>query len=102
MRLELLHNQIVVVLSQRNLLSLLHKLEMPGSARTLVCGDNRINDEPVHAPILVVQVEADVEHYGARLEPAGPMHPATESFVERVRRGHHKLPDAATTEDDQP
>ncbi len=62
---------LVVTLSRKNLLAGLHKLEMPGSARTLVSGDGR----------LVLSFEADDEHYAAR--PAGRMHRDTEAFIAR-------------------
>jgi hypothetical protein len=80
MRLDLRGNRVSVVLSRRNVLSLLHKLEMPGSARTLTGADNYVNGEPVDDLLLVVQVEEDAPHYGSRLAPPGPMHPLTEAF----------------------
>ena len=62
--------QYEITLSRRNLLALLHKLDMPGSARTIVkpCG-------------AVVRCESDVEHYGERGFPAGKMHPDTEAYI---------------------
>lgn len=66
----------VVTLSRRNLLALLHKLEMPGSARTLTTD----YDCP-EGWSLIVGSESDGEHYGARSEPPGPLHPASEVFV---------------------
>lgn len=71
-----------VVLSRRNLLSLLHKLDMEGSARTLVKhGCER------HA-VLVVQCEDDAEHYASRPEGGpGPMHPLTEAYVHEFTDG---------------
>jgi len=80
-RLDLRAGVVLVVLSRRNLLSLLHKLDMPGSARTLVCEDNRIHGVPTRALHLAVRAERDDEHYGDRLEPAGSMHPRTEGYV---------------------
>jgi hypothetical protein len=80
MRLDLRGNRVSVVLSRRNVLSLLHKLEMPGSARTLAGADNFVDGEPVDDLLLVVQVEEDAPHYGSRLTPPGPMHPLTETF----------------------
>ena len=65
-----------VTLSRRNLLALLHKLEMPGSARTLMtdydCPDGWV---------LAVRSEPDDEHYGQRLAPPGPLHPASKVLV---------------------
>lgn len=66
----------VVTLSRRNLLALLHKLEMPDSARTLITD----YDCP-EGWSLIVRSESDGEHYGARPEPPGPLHPASELFV---------------------
>jgi hypothetical protein len=65
-----------VVLSRRNLLTLLHKLEMAGSSRTLAGGDCAAGFE------LVVRAEGDDEHYAEREEGPGPMHPQTEAFLQ--------------------
>lgn len=65
-------NHIRVVLSKRNLLALLHKLEMPHSART-IC---KSTDDG----FLEVRVEDDSTHYGEDLP--GIMHPETEAFIE--------------------
>lgn len=62
-----------VTLSKRNLLALLTKLEMAGSARTIVS----YNTEP-DGWVLVVRAESDEEHYSTRTFPPGPMHPHTE------------------------
>jgi hypothetical protein len=80
MRLDLRGNRVNVVLSRRNVLSLLHKLEMPGSARTLTGADNYVNGEPVDDLLLVIQVEDDARHYGSRPAPPGRMHLLTETF----------------------
>ena len=61
-----------IILSRRNLLALLHKLEMEGSARTII-----------HTGWKVV-VEEDGVHYIGRPEPPGPMHPSTEEFIARM------------------
>lgn len=82
MRLEIARNQVLVVLSRRNLLSLIHKLDMPGSARTLVGADDVIDGDPAAARVLVVRAEDDDEHYEARIAEPGAMHPDTEEFVE--------------------
>lgn len=65
-----------VTLSRRNLLALLHKLEMPGSARTILSMDN---EEPGWT--LIVRSEDDEEHYGSRGFGPGPMHPMTELSI---------------------
>ncbi len=55
---------IEIVLSKRNLLTLLSKLEWPDSAKTITDGD------------IYVRAESDEIHYKDR-DP-GPMHPRTE------------------------
>lgn len=66
-----------VVLSRRNLLALVHKLEMPGSARTLETD----TDTPA-GWTLRVRCEDDAEHYQHRgWPPPGRMHPDTEQFI---------------------
>jgi hypothetical protein len=66
-----------VVLSRRNLLALVHKLDMPGSARTL--------ETDADAPArwkLRVRGENDAEHYHHRgSRPPGRMHGDTEQFI---------------------
>ncbi len=76
----------VVVLSRRNLLSLLHKLEMNRSARTITSGNGyRVTQDGTpriaHDIELIVKSETDAEHYGERPFPAGAMHPDTEAFI---------------------
>lgn len=90
--------RVEVVLSRRNLLALLHKLDMPGSARQLEnndCwedgrqtpyypGEELGSDLP--RTVLVLRCEDDEEHYGKREAGPGAMHPETEAFlVERSR-----------------
>ena len=58
-----------IILSRRNLLSLLHKLDKPGSARCLVDGRSGF----------CVIVEKDPIHYQGRTP--GEMTPDTEEFV---------------------
>ena len=65
-----------VTLSRRNLLALLHKLEMPGSARTLMTD----YDCP-EGWCLVVRSEAVVVLFCARAVFPGPLHPMSEIFV---------------------
>lgn len=63
---------IIVTLSRRNLLALLHKLDMPGSAHTIWRDDGEM--------LLVVVAQDDEEHYADR-EPPGLMHLDTEYFI---------------------
>lgn len=86
--------RVEVVLSRRNLLALLHKLDMPGSARTLTNGDcwedgrqtpcspDEAEQSDLPPTVLVLRSEDDAEHYGKREYGPGVMHPATEAFVQ--------------------
>lgn len=91
--------RVVVTLSRRNLLALLHKLDVPGSARQIE--SNHSYEDGILTPFdiaealggeippttLVLRVEDDDEHYANRPAP-GPMRPSTESFIrERGERG---------------
>jgi hypothetical protein len=66
------YGKIEVTLSRRNLLSLLHKLDWDGSARTIEKSEDGV--------ILTVVAEDDTEHYGEHA--AGVMHDETERFIE--------------------
>jgi len=68
---------IEVLLSRRNLLALLAKVDAhpPRSAATLVFPGT---DEE---PTLVVRAESDRQHYGHRGYGPVPMHPATEAWI---------------------
>ncbi len=68
-----------VKLSRRNLLSLLHKLEMPGSRRTIVKPIDLNVPIGTEADEIAVVAVTDDECYAGR-DP-GPMHPDTEEFV---------------------
>lgn len=78
MKLESDGRTTTITLSRRNLLAGLHKLDMPGSARTIW---RRMDD----GSLLVFRVEDDAEHYD-RPEPPGAMHPETETFIRGVTR----------------
>lgn len=75
-----LGSSYVFTLSRRNLLTLLHKLDMPGSARTItnryIYADGILVDG-----ICVIKAEDDFEHYGERSEGPGAMHPDSEEFI---------------------
>jgi hypothetical protein len=73
---------VEVVLSRRNLLALLHKLDMPGSARMITNNDVRVNGERVMNTTIHIMCENDDEHYAKRDEPPGEMHPDTEEFIQ--------------------
>jgi hypothetical protein len=66
-------SSVEIVLSRRNLLALLQKLDMEGSARTIIGWDTS-GDVPIS-----VRSENDAEHYVGR--KPGPMHSATEKFI---------------------
>jgi len=86
--------RVEVTLSRRNLLTLLQKLDMPGSMRQIEnndCfgdgvqtpfypGEGRDNSLP--RTILVLRCEDDAEHYAKRAAGPGLIHPATERFVQ--------------------
>jgi hypothetical protein len=86
--------QVEVVLSRRNLLTLLHKLDMPGSARMIANGDCwedgartplspvELTQSDLPRTTLVLRCEDDAEHYAARPDGPGVMHPLTEDFVQ--------------------
>lgn len=85
--------RVEVTLSRRNLLALLHKLDMPGSARQIE--NNDCFEDGVQTPwypgekqlsglsrtTLVLRSEDDDEHYAKRAAGPGLMHPETERFV---------------------
>lgn len=77
--------EIEVTLSRRNLLSLSHKLDWDGSARTI----QKLAD----GIVLTVVAEDDDEHYGDFA--AGVMHEETERFIEE-RTSSHDLPASDT------
>jgi hypothetical protein len=69
-------HRIAVSLSRRNLLTLLHKLHTPGSARTLTIQSEHPRtrkDAPLMPLLLVVHGETNEQHYDGRPEPRGPM-----------------------------
>lgn len=75
-----------VVLSERNLLSMLAKLYQPGSACEIGNNVTDINDEQHPEIVCWLESEADDKHYSAEdRDGAGPMHPDTERFVRKLR-----------------
>lgn len=86
MRLDISPATVVVTLSKRNLLALLQKVDDPLSARMLVSGHVYLQGGLLDGIELVVRCEPDDKHYAEREAP-GPMHPLTESFIERVTGG---------------
>ncbi len=65
----------IIELSQRNLLTLLHKLTVPGSAATL--------QKPTPDGYVMIHAVADEVAYKDR--NAGPMSPDTEQFVAEMK-----------------
>jgi hypothetical protein len=104
--------RVEVVLSRRNLLALLHKLDMPGSARQLE--NNDCWEDGRQTPyypgeelgtdlartVLVLRCEDDDEHYGKREAPPGAMHLETEAFIAEAddAAGEATLNDADSNE----
>ncbi|MGE3413608.1 MAG: hypothetical protein AB7L91_15430 [Dehalococcoidia bacterium] len=80
-RLEMAEGLVMVTLSRRNLRSLLHKLDWPESARAITNGDCYRDGEPIGDVLLVLRAEDDDEHYAARPDPRGLMHPRTELAI---------------------
>lgn len=78
---------VKVTLSRRNLLALLHKLDMEGSQRTIQNNDTYVNGKSEPYVLLTLTAEDDEVHYGKRIEKygeaSGPgmMHPDTEAFI---------------------
>lgn len=66
---------VEVVLSEANLLALLHKLRMPDSGRTIY--------KRIDGRMVFIRVENDHEHYQG--EERGEMHPETEAFIAQNR-----------------
>lgn len=74
---------VIVTLSKRNLLALLHKVDDPESAREIRATRCLIDGESL--PInfeLVLRCEPNETHYAER--PAGPLAAATAAFVAAV------------------
>lgn len=80
MRLDLHRSAVIVTLSRRNLLTLLHKLERGRSACTLVSGNAYRDQVEIDDMQLVVTAEPDERHYADR-EPPGTVHPLEEAYL---------------------
>ena len=70
----------VVLISERNLVTLLHKLGLAGSSHCI-----RGDDCPSGWALLVI-AQSDQQHYDGRPEPAGPMLAPTELAIQRWRQ----------------
>jgi hypothetical protein len=75
---------ICVDLSRRNLLALLHKLDMPGSGRTIY---REIEGVDGQEAILIVRSEDDDAHYAER--EAREMDPASEAYIRASDEGRN-------------
>ena len=71
-RIRMSSDPPVLKISRRNLLSLLHKLDMEGSHRTIL--------KPYKNSYITIQAEEDDAHYNGRMP--GIMHPETEQFIQ--------------------
>lgn len=78
-------NEVAVVLSERNLLALLAQLRDPDRPAPAIV---RLGLPEANEPSVIVQAQADEEHYADRMgtpdEPI-PMRPRTEDLMEEVR-----------------
>lgn len=81
MRLNIIGDLVVVTLSERNLRSLLAKLEghPPNSHKTIT---SQFED----GLQLIVHAETDEEHYEGRPFAPGIMHPATETAMKALNK----------------
>ena len=82
MRLDRCDQEVIeVVLSRRNLLTLVAKLDRhpPQSVATIIGPDEE------GRPTLVVRAEEDSPHYGRRPFGPGKMHPLTEAWLAKRR-----------------
>lgn len=78
-----------IVLSKRNLLTLLSKVDDPSSRKTLLAGRGGVNG--VGDQTLIVKCETDEVHYAQR-RPAGPMSESTEAFIATTSSQRAKAP----------
>lgn len=71
MRLHIEGKTVTAVLSRRNLLTMLQKLDLEGSARTLTNDIVWVNGElqPARDHLFVLKCEDDDEHYNGPLRP---------------------------------
>lgn len=77
--------KVHVVLSKRNLLSLLAKLHQAGSLQSIFS----LQDDQ---SILIVTGEDDAKHYAHRTPP-GPVSPETEAILKEIAAHEEHLPD---------
>lgn len=84
MRLELDEDSVKVVLSKRNLLALLAKVDDPDSAKTIFM------ESAADGKTLWVRVEPDIVHYEDRPYGPGRMHHKAEKFIEEVTGIKHR------------
>lgn len=78
MRIDRADGEVVeITLSRRNAAALLHKADQAWSAKEL-----QKHDPDPGVPLLIVHVEPDAEHYDRPEGRPGPLHPATEDFVQ--------------------
>jgi hypothetical protein len=73
---------VEVLLSRRNLLTLLQKLEMRGSYCGITNNDTFEDGEPTTGVELVLIAEEDEPHYARRELGPGEMHPTTEMVIQ--------------------
>ena len=84
MTVKLIGKKVIVSLSKRNLLALLHKVDSPTSARTLIKAVQGDADQDL---TLLVIAEPDEIHY-ADGGAYGKMSPETEEFIKFHSKVH--------------
>lgn len=89
MKLQFKPGKVEVTLSERNLLTMLDKLQWEDSSREIQSNDVRNPDgEYLNGILFCLHAETDEEHYGRRLDPPGAMHPDTEAALAALKRQH--------------
>lgn len=104
MRLEIQGDgsELVVTLSERNLLALLAKLHEPKSRARLSTINAFHDGEPVWDVTLTLRAETDEEHYQGRPDPPGDLQPQTEAAVARLRQALAEPTDQANGDEAAP
>lgn len=86
-RLDIDNGLVTVTISRRNLLALIHMLNVGHGYRVIANGDCHRDGEPVKDLILILRPEEDDPHYARRAEPPGQMRPDAEQFIANNPQG---------------
>lgn len=87
-------NRMIVTLSRRNLLTLLHRLDVPGEIQGR---DSYLDGAPINFTV-VLRAEEDEPHYARRPEPAGPVTDHTDAFLAEHADDEWPIPDDLSDE----